>query len=1114
MKRLVFLVGALFPLAANAFPIAVGAAGVGVLGLLALPIALLVGACIVATRKKMLRPIPLVLTGLAVLILLVLQHDYSISHANRANLFNRADTSFLSPSVPFPFTSQRDQAKSSQAVSPAEFLTGLREGHFKALRVSIYPSLFAEHGQLSVDAIWQDKNSLSSAVNRLGGRVVLVDEYGGIAATIADSALKQFGINVGFLEGGTTALSSYGWQQVRVADDPSQVPVENYRSWLREQDQIEILSLTTDREFVEDGWFFGGKTLTLADFVAGWDEFGPHYQGRRVFVAGFETNDIGATPVVVSLLRSVGAEVSYVMPAENELLVKEAYFDTYRNAEKVVGLDDAKRYIQHRPDVAFLDFGEIKASGYAYPEHRLFHLPMQEVAAGKLPEFVASLDPTKTYIGLAFDRRSAYHSLIAGQLLSERGVPWLGRITQPATLTEQFISNEDLTSLQERIAHETKSQAAKWGRSILGALPAWGSLAMGGLLALATAALWWSRLRVARIPLVVASVVVYGLIWMGANDYPAVEPALVWVNSGYAFLLACVAVLNGLPKKPRIRAFSSYTPELPPKAEYLNEAAVLGYRIAPGVVLAPRDDFTCLEMEGRLVVRSATWAEAEEHSSTAGMFNTYCADSPAATPGLINMLFDSYAVAGVAGRVLVQEYVEAALYGVVQFQEEESSPWITCSVGAREAVTGGAEPDRTYHVPAWNPSAAPKHVRKAVEALVELASIGAWSVEFALSSGGRLTILQVNKDNFRACAEKRLIECCGKEVVEVASAHRDPLSASIVAALSPGHIFAYGNRRFCEVLAPATAKHMLAGDLKLLGFRPAETSPEHLRAWLLERRAYLAKPVDQSGSIAQLIERVALALHEASTTVGRVNRIATLHLSHGRVEQGSQRYTLPTTQIGESIAQGRMASWEGTMVWALAGYDAYSDQPDFSADHLAVTRQTTTNGYAYVKDAATALLMMRLAALQPAIHQIVRSGGADLLMRRLNSQVGCWSARRRGMPLPVPVEHHFKFHSLFTEAAPRQNHWRVPAQGISGVVSTPSHPVSGGVLLLNDCSMEHLPLLGKSSAIVALRGSITSHLMQHAAAVGVPVVIGGNVDKTLRAGEQVRISPEGRVARA
>jgi len=62
--------------------------------------------------------------------------------------------------------------------------------------------------------------------------------------------------------------------------------------------------------------------------------------------------------------------------------------------------------------------------------------------------------------------------------------------------------------------------------------------------------------------------------------------------------------------------------------------------------------------------------------------------------------------------------------------------------------------------------------------------------------------------------------------------------------------------------------------------------------------------------------------------------------------------------------------------------------------------------------------------------------------------------------------------------------------------------------------MEHLPLLSKSSAIVALRGSISSHLMQHAAAVGVPVVIGGNVDKTLRAGEQVRISPEGRVARA
>mgnify|MGYP002040144203 FL=1 len=115
-------------------------------------------------------------------------------------------------------------------------MDGIEGGHFKALKISNYPSLFMQTGQVSIDAIWRNKDVLIEAVNKLGGRVVLVDEYGGIAASVAGAAMRNFGLNVGFLQGGTTALSKYGWQQLDAGKviGGTTVAVPDYKHWIAE----------------------------------------------------------------------------------------------------------------------------------------------------------------------------------------------------------------------------------------------------------------------------------------------------------------------------------------------------------------------------------------------------------------------------------------------------------------------------------------------------------------------------------------------------------------------------------------------------------------------------------------------------------------------------------------------------------------------------------------------------------------------------------------------------------------------------------------------------------------------------------------------------------------
>jgi len=1106
----------LFPGYAAAFPIAVGAVGVGLLGVMAFPVALVIAGAIWVYKTKGKAIVPALSLLLAAAVCVFLLRDYAQDQEDKAALFTNADASLLSPEIPFPFIEPDQQAHSPQAVTPAEFMDGIEGGHFKALKISNYPSLFMQTGQVSIDAIWRNKDVLIEAVNKLGGRVVLVDEYGGIAASVAGAAMRNFGLNVGFLQGGTTALSKYGWQQLDAGKviGGTTVAVPDYKHWIAENPDAFVMGITTDREFVQDGWIFGDRTLSLADFVANYQEIVRANLGKKFFVVGFETNDSGATPIAVSMLVNAGVDVHYVMPDHDEILIKPSYYDAYPNDTRTVSVEDAERYVLHRDDVEFLDFSERPwPIGVDYLKGRYHHLPMSEVAKGKLPDFVAGLDPSKVYIGLAFDRRTAYHSLLAGELLSKRGAPWLGRFTRAASLTEAFLSVEDLNTEDEQFAYEIRDLAASLGLKALGG----GSVViafMFGLLA-AIPSMAFRRRRTGRNSLIFTfEALAFCCITQAKSDYPQVLDSYTAFTVANTLSMMLVAVVLWRIHQAPVKALSLFTPTLPPKASLLNVAAERGYCVPKGVVVAAQDMPALARMKfksGPYIVRSAAMAEAANHASTAGLYDSFVANHAGEIPCMAESVFASFTAAGVDGYALVQPYIEAEWYGVIQIQDNDQCPMMVCEIGHAAAVTSGSESVKAFRFPAWDAKQSPTQIRAAASALLALMEVGAYSLEFAIMPGGRLVILQMNESFSRACAEKRLQMVSGRSVIEVGAAHPDPLSAGIVAALSPGQIFAFGHRRFCLVDPVWRTKLTLRSDLAALGFAGQSVEGRHLLAW-----------VDRYSRSGELrcgckpdAESVAVTIRESAETLGRMNRIATAMLAIGRVTPWeTDPRPLASSQVGSTSPS--TPSHLGVICQCLPLLDTAAGAAieDMAADQLPSSEIMATSPEHWVKDATSVLLAIRLAALQPAIASLISAGEGQLLLDALKSQVGYWDADHASRIAAPLIQSPVSFAEVMQGRVVPVSSWRIPSDGVGGPVILPCLGGEQGVLLIDSCSMDYLPDLQRAVAVIAYKGSVTSHLMQHAAAMKLPVVIGAELPQGLAIGSQVMISGHGEVTRA
>ncbi|NVL48631.1 hypothetical protein F2S72_01310 [Pseudomonas syringae pv. actinidiae] len=1060
--------------------------------------------------------VPLLALLMATVACVFLMRDYAQDQQDKAALFTNADASVLSPPIPFPFVEADQQASSPQAVTPAEFMAGIESGHFKALKISTYPSLFMQTGQVGVEDFWRNKDVLIDAVNHLGGRVVLVDEYGGIAASVASAAMRNFGLNVGFLLGGTTSLSKFGWMLTDSGKDlgGATVSVSDYKKWIGENPDAYVLGITTDREFVHDGWIFGDRTLTLADFVSNYEEIVRSNLGKRFFIVGFETNDSGATPIAVSLLADAGVDVHYVMPNQDEILIKPPYFDAYANDTRTVSVEDAERYILYRDDVEFLDFSERPwPVGVNHLKGRYHHFPMAEVAGGGLASFVAGLNPQKVYIGLAFDRRTAYHSLLAGELLSERGVPWLGRFTRAASLTEPFFSVDDLNTTDKQLAFFLRGAAALAGLLILGN----GIIPLALILGITTAlpSLLVRRRHVIRNTCIFAcESMAYCCVLQAKADYPQVADAYTaFVIANTAFMALAVTVLWRFYQPP-IRAFSPFTTDLPAKASLLNVAAERGFRVPKGFVVAPEDVAELCrrrQKAGRYIVRSAAMEEAANHSSTAGVYQSFIASDEEQIPGLVSMVFENFRDVGVDGYALVQPYVEARWYGVIQLQDGDKCFEMVCEIGQGDAVTSGLAAARSFSFPVWDVKHAPALIRTAANALLALMDDGAYSLEFALRADGSLVILQVNRSSFRACAAIRLRQLAKKPVIEVGSSHPDPLSAGIVAALSPGQILAFGHRRFCVVEPAWRTRVTLQRDLIGLGFPRRRFQAVHLMAWVERamRSPELMMPCHPT------VDAVVAAILLSAKSVGRMNRVASALLAAGRATSwaAEARY-LASSEVGYGLANGKPAAWQGMPVSPLAGFAAEVGKDDFTADELPSELMLAGSPEHWVKDSTSLLLAMRLASLKPAIASLISEGKAQQLLDALSSQVGNWDAMESHRELAPLVQVPMKFSDVVQRLAASTPGWRLPTGGITGPIISPGHRGGKGVLLIDRCSMDYLSDLEFAVGVLAIEGSITSHLMQHAAAMRLPVIIGADLPDGLQDGTLVTINREGVVQRA
>lgn len=1116
LKYWLSLVAVMSSGSAQAFPIAATAVAGSALGILLWPIlAVLVAAGWLYKSKG--KALGKVLGALAAFVVFALLHqDFSAGRLVEANLYNPADLGPEDTSIPFSFLSHEAQAKSDQGVSPEEFLNGIKKGHFKALKLSTGPGLFMSEAQVSASEIWADQKVLEDAIKKLGGRVVLIDKHGGIAGSVAELAKKALKLDIGFLEGGTSALSDYGWKSLQGSFDERELPAIGYQKWLSANPDAYILSLTTDREFLTEGWLFGDKTLTLVDFLSHFDVLQKELSGKKIFLAGFETSDIGAAPVALSILQDAGLETYFVKPDPNEVLLKDAYVKAYANNDRLISLDDAKRFILHREDVAFLDFSE---KGWPIADRvvgEYHHFPMHKVAAGDLAQFVEKLDPQMNYIGLGFDRRTSYHSLIAGEMLTNRGAGWLGRFTLPDELTGQFFDNEEFVSSIQTLAYKLKTGMAGLGAKTITANLGLPLLSM--LIASMLLGFWISETNVGRVGFGLTLYFVSEIVFLAYQDYSLPTPRLGTLV--LLVLVACFGYIYYLRRKgdvPPITSLSTKRSKLPPKASNLNKAAELGFHVPSGQVFKSRDGSgdICDWPQGKLIVRSAHSDEAVDHQTTAGLYHSEVIEDRKKIPAAMARILTSNMGRHNVSYVLIQRYVEADFYGVVQFQEDGQSGSIICEAGPHGAVTSGAGATERCVIPMNKAGIAdaPKLPKIAARALIKLLQIDAYSVEFAINKSGLLTILQVNTDKTRACAARRLMEIGQKQYLEVQSHHTNPLSAAIVAAMQPGDMIAFGNRRFTRHI-PAWRLMLSAWrDTRHFGFKSLTCFDQMITCVEDEQD----KPVyryEFSGTSVSVVDQVVDRIQYIADTYGRLNRLATaadILGKNSRWRNGGR--ILLTSYLGQKWKECGSYARAGIQPMPVGSFNAYGEQT-FENEDISFVQMKTSSPAAFVKDAATFQMMLELGAMKPALEHIIKHGAADELMAKLGTQVGHWRADLECEVKAPATSQILPLKDLIEGKGGNVLAVRVPPQGIEGPVSLPGAHVDSGILVIPSCNIVYQPLLEDAIAIVAMSGSITSHLMQHASAMGKPVVITPLPAGDLQAGDQVWIDSEGGVRSA
>lgn len=1106
---------------AQAFPVVIAGIGGAAFGTLLLPVLLFfIAAYFVFGPKRTSRGFNVS----ALLFCTFVFYGLFVERASEdsyktANIYTSGAPAEARNDIPFSFMEITEQRNSPQGITAQDLVSDLNDGVVSILRVDIgNGSLFRDLGNgFSVDDAWKNPSALIAAIQNFGRPVVLIDGYGGLAGEMAKGLAAKFGINVGFLIGGTASISPYGWDGLSMDADPHALTVDGYQAWLEKTPDALVIGITTEDEFLRDGWIHGDLTLSMGEFLSGLDRLAEIADGRPVMVSGFETYASGSTWVAVSLLRGKGLDVYFVMPREEEILLKPSYVRSFHNSDRIFGLGDAKRYVLHRPDLAFLDFqskDDWDRTKRKLP--RTFHIDMEDIAKGKLSEWVQSLDPAFTYAGLAYDRRTAYHSKLAGDVLTSNGSRWMGSFIRPEIFSDELFSVPELNGFADKAAISVSHIRHLAGGQVSMLLGS--ARAVEVLLALISVAITAILARpfsnAVKLASTLVLITIFDSIEAGGIEYTDFGFSTHVVLLIYGVLMAAGhrLILNRLMPLFSIEHAGGHR-TLPPKAKLLEAAHRNGFNVKKGY-LVTADGLRNKKILGaatrKMLVRSCGFSESLSSEST-GKYQSIVIEKCQSTQQAVDQVLSIIDSHGKQSCALVQQFVEAKVYGVAMFGVHGEAHTLICESGEYAAVTSGQGDSKRVQVEAWAIGKAPSRERGVFKALVRLNKlVGATSIEWAITRLGTLFILQVNTDESAGAGAMVLLNNINKKFVELPTAHPDPVSSAIIAACAADcEQLSFGNRRFTKVHSTVEGWLILHAELtKVLGRIPKEfpfsfpvvdvlnaySAAKTIRHSQLEGRIF---PLDASPE--QLIKQVVNEIENIRDLYGRFNRLATLALDlKAYRHEGKATQRISDTALSGMAVKGwgtSKASDEPIGLAPLVGFDVLTNCQSFEHEYLPTTLLYITDDILWIKDSCAAMLMAELEPIRLVAASIVARGYASHLLSALNRTCGVWSGAER-MPFSLhPENTPSRLRDLLSTPI-----WKatgciyvhgVPSEGLRCHISTPEAMRDGDALLIDNASMDHLADLERASAVVVRKGAVLSHLMQHARRMGLPIVIGG-----------------------
>lgn len=1138
---------------AHAFPVVI-AGGAMLLGGPATVVALLVAAGVYgyfrlcSGKHGRLKSLALgFAAGLAVLALVL--DDQRASRLD-ANFIDSGSPAELKTEIPFRYVAPDEQAKMPTAMKPAAFIDSLAASAVRPVRIDLMAEpFFRDFGNgVSAKDLGKSPKQLLAQIRESAVPVVLIDEYGTAAAAISQALKDRLGIEVQFLVGGTAALHPYAWEHLANEADSRAILPSQFPEVIAATPGLQIISDTTRDQFEHDGWLHGDIIVDLPTFLAGLDNIVANIGARPVLISAAEGYFTGDTWVILKLLRARGLDPQFILPTEDELLVKPPYYRPFKNNERLFGNSETNSYIKRRPGVVFLDFQP--AADWAATRERIpgtVHIDMEKVAKGQMAEELAKLDPTATYAGLGYDRRSSYHALLAGEYLAGRGAGWLGINTEPELFSRERLTNPDLYDGWREFSAVVRNEIGRAGFQavyLLGGGVA-GYLLFSAVLVLVLTIAFCALPSVAAQGLVAAAAV--GVFQ--ASSWTLEEWVRADVPTGWVLAAQVTAALLGgacwtVRRRYRDQRFTLpegvQPSDLPEKIRLLAEAAKHGFHVLPGVVItsdmvnAPGRHLPRWARMKPTIIRTAARSESCE-ATTIGIYDSLYADGEHQVWASAAEVIADIERSGEAGVCFVQPRIQGQTFGVAMFGTEADDHMIICEGGHADLVTAGTAAATRFAVPIWDARSLAPHDRAVCRLLLRLHRVmGATTIEWARSASGRLTILQVSTDQLGRVGLEHRISRNARRFTVAPVAHAGKLEAAVVAACAiQGEQLTVGRYRLVQATSFIGGMRSLYRDVSLAvdytSISPAIAFPsaaiieafeaEH-RERLVQRNSWLP---DLSAKTEHLIAAITQDLARIRALYGRFNRLATLAAElRGKAHIKGFSRPLSSTVLGAQLegaepdARGELLESMGGL--SLNGFSIRGQSSIHGDDLLSGVIQATDSPMAWLKDECTVQLMYELKRLRPLLAEIEHRGAGDTLMAALDVSAGTETESRAAalaaaamqsgtLPLAdlLAGDSRDQVRAVFV--------WGVPAKGICLRLAGQKEFQAGDALLIDRAEMTYLPLLERAGALVVREGSALSHLMQHARRLRVPHVVGADVGE-LRDSALVFISASGEVCRA